>query len=160
MSIQFHCALCGARLSIADEFVGREVGCSKCKGITRVPTVHSATSEAAANRQPPFKSQTQKYCVECGSVIRALAEICPKCGVRQPISTGFGSSCGDKNRLAAGILALLLGGIGVHKFYLGSVGMGIVYLLFCWTGIPAIVALIEGIVYLTQSDESFAKKYG
>lgn len=33
--------------------------------------------------------------------------------------------------------------------------MGILYLLFCWTGIPAVIGLIEGILYLTESDEKF-----
>ena len=48
-----------------------------------------------------------------------------------------------KNSATAVILALLLGGLGVHKFYLGQTGMGILYLLFSWTGIPGIVAFIE-----------------
>jgi TM2 domain-containing membrane protein YozV len=54
---------------------------------------------------------------------------------------------------------LLLGGVGAHKFYLGQTGWGVLYLLFCWTFIPAIVGLIEGIVYATISDERFAQKY-
>ncbi|MFE0412395.1 TM2 domain-containing protein, partial [Citrobacter freundii] len=58
------------------------------------------------------------------------------------------------------IIALFLGGIGVHKFYLGKVGMGILYLIFCWTLLPAIIAFFEGIIYLCTSDEDFAKKYG
>lgn len=41
------------------------------------------------------------------------------------------------------ILALFLGGLGIHKFWLGSVGVGILYLIFCWTFIPAIVAIID-----------------
>lgn len=48
-----------------------------------------------------------------------------------------------KNPTTAVILALLLGGLGAHKFYLGQTGMGILYLLFCWTYIPSIVAFIE-----------------
>ncbi len=48
-----------------------------------------------------------------------------------------------KNPTTAVILALLLGGLGIHKFYLEQTGMGILYLLFCWTSIPAIVAFIE-----------------
>lgn len=63
-----------------------------------------------------------------------------------------------KNRVTAGLLAILLGGIGVHKFYLGKTGVGLIYILFCWTGIPAIIGLIEGIIYLTQSDEDFRIK--
>ncbi len=58
------------------------------------------------------------------------------------------------------MLALLLGGIGAHKFYLGRIGMGILYLVFVWTFIPAIVAFVEAIIYITMSDQAFAKKYG
>jgi len=50
---------------------------------------------------------------------------------------------------------LLLGGLGVHKFYLGSVGLGIACLLFCWTFIPAIIGFIEGLVILTMSEATF-----
>ena len=65
-----------------------------------------------------------------------------------------------KSRVTAGILAILLGGFGVHKFYLGKAGLGILYLLLCWTVIVPIIALIEGIIYLTQDDATFAAKNG
>jgi len=65
----------------------------------------------------------------------------------------------SKSKTTAGILAILLGSIGVHKFYLGRPGMGILYILFCWTFIPSIAGLIEGIIYLTSSDERFYSKY-
>ncbi|TBL77334.1 TM2 domain-containing protein [Paenibacillus thalictri] len=64
-----------------------------------------------------------------------------------------------KSRVTAGVLAILLGGFGIHKFYLGKIGIGIVYLLFCWTGIPSIIGLIEGILYLTKTDSEFQQKY-
>ena len=64
-----------------------------------------------------------------------------------------------KSKIAAGIFALLLGGLGVHKFYLGKIGWGIVYLIFCWTFIPSLAGFIEGILYLTASDEDFERKY-
>ncbi len=64
-----------------------------------------------------------------------------------------------KTKLTAGLLAFFVGGLGVHKFYLGETGIGIVYLLFCWTGIPAIIALIEAIILLTMSDDDFNAKY-
>ena len=63
-----------------------------------------------------------------------------------------------KSKVVAGVLAILLGGIGVHKFYLGKIGMGILYICFCWTGIPAVVGLIEGIIYLCSNDENFQLK--
>jgi|SRR5690606_15079131 len=94
------------------------------------------------------------FCFACGQPIDARAEICPKCGVRQkPVR-------GQKSKIAAALLAFFLGGVGVHKFYLGRVGWGIVYLLFCWTLIPAIIAFVEFIIYLCMSDEAFAAKYG
>jgi TM2 domain-containing membrane protein YozV len=65
-----------------------------------------------------------------------------------------------KSRIAAALFALLLGGIGIHKFYLGKIGQGILYVLTFWTCIPALVAFIEGIIYLTMSDSAFKAKYG
>jgi TM2 domain-containing membrane protein YozV len=56
----------------------------------------------------------------------------------------------QRNHVAAGLLALFLGGIGIHKFYNGSWGWGILYILFCWTFVPCLVALIEGIMYLVD----------
>lgn len=64
-----------------------------------------------------------------------------------------------KSKVAAGLFGIFLGNIGVHKFYLGQVGMGILYLALCWTFIPGLVGLIEGILYLTKSDEEFNAKY-
>ncbi len=64
-----------------------------------------------------------------------------------------------KSKTTAAILALFLGGLGIHKFYLGQIGMGILYICFCWTCIPEIVGVIEGIVYLCTSDANFEKKY-
>jgi TM2 domain-containing membrane protein YozV len=58
------------------------------------------------------------------------------------------------------VLALLLGGIGAHKFYLRRPGTGILYILFSWTMIPAAVAFIEGLSYLFLTDAEFSEKYG
>ena len=64
-----------------------------------------------------------------------------------------------KSKTTAGLLALLLGGIGVHKFYLGRGGQGILYLLFCWTFLPAVLGLIDAVVLLTMNDHDFHLKY-
>lgn len=64
-----------------------------------------------------------------------------------------------KSKVVAGVLALFLGGFGAHKFYLGQTGLGILYLCFCWTYIPALVSFVEGIIYLCSSDENFSRKY-
>jgi TM2 domain-containing membrane protein YozV len=55
-----------------------------------------------------------------------------------------------KNSTTAVLLALFLGGLGIHKFYLSQTGMGIVYLLFSWTTIPAVVAFFEAFVISGQ----------
>ena len=65
----------------------------------------------------------------------------------------------DRSKTTAGLLGILLGGLGLHKFYLGETLWGILYLVFCWTWIPAIVGFIEGIVYFSTSDEDFDEKY-
>ena len=77
-----------------------------------------------------------------------------------PTSIAFPNQIGEKNKIVAAILAFFLGGFGIHKFYLGQIGWGIIYILFCWTFIPSIVAFIEFIIYLCTSDEDFARKYG
>ena len=63
------------------------------------------------------------------------------------------------NRLVAALLALFLGGVGVHLFYLGKIGRGIIYLVFCWTLIPLIVSFIEGLYYLSYSESEWNAYY-
>jgi len=55
-----------------------------------------------------------------------------------------------KNPTTAVLLALFLGGLGIHKFYLGQTGLGILYLIFCWTYIPSFIALIEAFTIAGQ----------
>lgn len=112
------------------------------------------------------KSANEKYCSHCGNLIYVAAEICPRCGVRQhppphhlPPRHPHEAPNG-KNRLAAALFAIFLGTFGIHKFYLGQVGLGIVYLLFFWTAIPGIIGFIEGIVLLAMTDARFIEKYG
>lgn len=67
---------------------------------------------------------------------------------------------GAEKKLVAGILAILLGGLGIHKFYLGYTKEGIiqiVLLLLC--GLGQLLAIIEGIIYLTKSDDAFVATY-
>ena len=57
------------------------------------------------------------------------------------------------NKITYGILAILLGNIGVHKFYAGYTAQGILYLLFFWTLIPGIIGLVEGVIAITQKGD-------
>ena len=79
----------------------------------------------------------------------------------------------ENKKILAGILAIVLGSLGVHKFILGYQKEGFILLgvsiaayalsclavglLFIW--IPGLVGLIEGIIYLTKSDEEFYQTY-
>ena len=67
-----------------------------------------------------------------------------------------------KDKTAAGILGILLGGLGVHQFYLGSVGTGVILtaatIVTCGIG-GAVLGLIEGIILLTMTDDDFNKRY-
>ena len=115
-----------------------------------------STASNVTQGEARMKGPDEKFCQECGNVIRVKAEICPKCGVRQAGSVlKF-----ERSRLVAAGLAFFLGGLGFHKFYLGKLGMGIVYLLFCWTFVPMIAGFLECISYLIMTDEQFGERYG
>ncbi len=64
-----------------------------------------------------------------------------------------------KSKTTATVLCLFLGGFGIHRFYLGQSAKGILYLLFCWSLVPAIIAVIDFICLLVMSDEEFNQKY-
>lgn len=64
-----------------------------------------------------------------------------------------------KSKGTAALLAIFLGGIGIHKFYLNQAGWGVVYILFCFTFIPAILGFIEGLIFATMSNEDFDRRY-
>ncbi len=70
-------------------------------------------------------------------------------------------AAGDNKKVAAGILALLVGSLGVHKFYLGYNKEGIIQLIgsFVTCGVATIIPFVEGIIYLTKSDEDFYQTY-
>lgn len=99
---------------------------------------------------------------------------CPKCGVEVPNGSAFCPECGaaieqsstsvvnnpsqgnaSKDRTTAAILAILLGDIGIHWFYVGKTVRGVIALLFCWTLIPSLIGLIKGIQWLVNDDAYF-----
>ena len=64
-----------------------------------------------------------------------------------------------KSRSTAALLAFFLGGLGVHRFYIGRSFSGLMYLLFSWTFIPMGIALLEAISYISyRSDEDFTRR--
>lgn len=157
---------------------------------TLTPPLHAAPigqSPHEATQRCPYCSelvaQSAKKCKHCGEILdvalRAAEEAKRHGSSNQPmvfmnaggggggssaaasaVGGGFGPVVGTKSRIVAALLAFLLGGIGVHKFYLGQTAMGVVYLLFSWTFIPMFISWIEGLVYLLSSERAFALKYG
>ena len=111
---------------------------------------------------PPLVER--KFCYNCGAATQPNQILCVKCGVSLAKS---GMGIGSKNRIVAGVLGILLGWLGIHKFYLGYTKQGVIMLLVSiltsWTWIgPVIIGtigLIEGIIYLVKSDEGFYATY-
>lgn len=129
------CPQCGAPI---------DPGASECKFCGE----KIATQQAAQHFQ---QAQPQQAAPQPQVIIQQAAP-------QQVYMTGINPSWPVKSKVVAGVLAILLGGIGVHKFYLGKIGSGILYLCFCWTGIPALLGLIDGIIYLCSNDENFQLK--
>jgi len=78
-----------------------------------------------------MKKDNEKFCFECGSIINIRAEICPKCGVRQPY-TSFQHEEQQQNEnewLTILLLCWFLGALGIHRFYSGYKVIGIIQLL-------------------------------
>jgi TM2 domain-containing membrane protein YozV len=67
----------------------------------------------------------------------------------------------ENKKVLAGIMGILFGGLGIHKFILGYTQEGIIQIVvtIVTCGIFSIVGFIEGIIYLTKSDEEFYQTY-
>jgi len=111
-------------------------------------------------------------CLSCGTPIRshwAARGYCADCETRGPLGLPVRLRSGSspelpyfvewKSRSVSIGLALVLGGIGAHKFYLDKPGKGILYAMFCWTGIPTIIGLVEGVKYIGMTDEEFRDRF-
>ncbi|MBF5043321.1 TM2 domain-containing protein [Aggregicoccus sp. 17bor-14] len=64
-----------------------------------------------------------------------------------------------KTKGTAIILAFFLGGFGIHKFYLGRTLAGVLYLLFFWTFIPALLALVDIVVLAAMDQQKFDARF-
>ena len=95
-----------------------------------------------------------RFCGNCGAPSNPGATICTQCGVAFPVPVPAGL---QKSKIAAGILGILLGGLGIHNFYLGYTGKAVAQLLISILSIgflsfvSAIWGLVEGIMILTGS---------
>jgi TM2 domain-containing membrane protein YozV len=65
----------------------------------------------------------------------------------------------SKSKWIAALCAIVGGWFGLHKFYLGRGGAGVLSAVFFWTGIPFLIAMVEIVIYLTKDDETFHEDY-
>ncbi|MBI5215723.1 MAG: TM2 domain-containing protein [Ignavibacteriae bacterium] len=99
----------------------------------------------------------KRFCQYCGGETNPLAEICTKCGVRLALPI---YEQADKSKIAAGLLGIFLGGLGIHRFYLGYTNIAVAQLILGLLGIvtcgitsvaSCIWGLVDGIMILTGS---------
>jgi len=107
----------------------------------------------------------KKFCNNCGVKTEENQAMCVKCGVAFSASLSGSSSTGEKSKTIAGILGIFTGAIGGHKFYLGYIKEGVILLVITLISfgllafVTAIIGFIEGIMYITKSDEDFKSLY-
>ena len=120
-----------------------------------------------------------RYCTKCGAINDEAAQYCSTCqaplttvatgyqpmqAVHPGAMTDWKAMGGDK-KIVAGILAIVLGSLGVHKFILGYTTEGVIMLLVSVLScgilavVPSVIGIIEGIMYLTKTDEEFVRTY-
>lgn len=151
-----------------------------------VSTVNKPKTIAKAPRRPVSAS---KRCPYCNESVSAKAKKCKHCGEildaalrsaeearrsaenqssmvfmnasspTSPVNGAERNVTSGKNKISAALFAFFFGAFGFHKFYLGQIPQGILYLLFFWTFIPSFIALFEGIHFLSMDDQKFARMY-
>lgn len=98
------------------------------------------------------------YCSHCGAKLEETARYCLNCGVKTLNGSDYGTAASQggskqKSKFVAGVLAVLLGTLGIHNFYLGYTSKGVVQLLMFvfWLGwISFIWGLVEAIMIFTD----------
>jgi hypothetical protein len=140
-----------------------------------VPSVRPNQATVVSDPSPVAKTKPCHFCGENISLSAIKCRHCnefldgrprdaaapaaqqPSVNVTQVVNNTTGYLGPPKSKMVAFALAMLLGGLGFHHFYMGHTFRGLLYLLFCWTLIPSIVAFIEAIFFLLMSNESFQR---
>ena len=120
-----------------------------------------------------------RYCTKCGAINDETAQFCMTChSPLTPVSSGYQpmqsvnpgaltdwKALGGDKKVLAGILGIVVGSLGIHKFVLGYTTEGLIMLLctVLTCGIlgvaMSVVGIVEGIMYLTKTDEEFVRTY-
>ncbi|MBI2918564.1 MAG: TM2 domain-containing protein [Chloroflexi bacterium] len=148
---EVYCSNCGVIIKRQSEF------CSKCGvkvAVVPAPAAVGAPAGAPQVTEATAPGPDEIYCSSCGAIIKRRAEICMRCGVRvvgpPAAPPAPATTFSDKSRLTAGILGILLGGIGVHRIYLGNIGIGILQIVvsIITLGIGSLWGFVEGIIII------------
>jgi len=152
MPIVVTCPSCSANLKAPDAAAGKRVKCPKCTSTIEVPAAElpPVLVEEFTDEAPPVAARG-------GAVQRRATEA----------GGGFPEPPPDwqSNRQVAGILGILIGSLGIHKFIIGNTTPGLIMLLVsvltCGFGgiVMHIISIIEGVKYLTMSDAEFYQTY-
>lgn len=119
--------------------------------IEDIPVDEAPTQTEVIQREAPLNNF--KFCSSCGNKIHAKAEICTKCGV------WVAPPPGSINKVALLLITFFLGGIGGHKFYTKKYLAGALYLLFFWTNIPWVIAMVEFFMYAFKSEPELQEQF-
>jgi TM2 domain-containing membrane protein YozV len=173
--IRFTCPECHRVLEVDDDDAGLTMTCPTCGERLEVPSHHKAAQDKLGRRdddededdndRPRKKRRSERRCSECGATLHKTDRYCPECDARQPERRDAALDEAHSKKVAAGVCGILLGGFGVHKFILGFTTPGVIMLLVslltCCIAFKVmwIIGIVEGITYLTKSDEEFYEIY-
>ena len=136
---KINCPHCNSHLVSKLEYVGMTVKCPSCKHKLKIPV-------------PELEED-----IPLARIIRD----------REPLVEEYEEE--SSNRVLAGVMGMLLGALGIHKFVLGYTGAGVIMLLVSIGGcllffigpmIMGLIGFIEGIIYLTMTERDFRKVHG
>jgi TM2 domain-containing membrane protein YozV len=115
--------------------------------------------EVAREKIPAGKIKVN--CPECQAKFPfTLTDASSEFRADEPSSATAAAKPRQISKVALLLFTFFLGGVGAHKFYLHKYLQGVLYLVFCWTAIPSLIAFIEFILYIFKSEEDLQAKYG
>jgi TM2 domain-containing membrane protein YozV len=156
-------------MKVPDSAVGKKVKCPKCEALVPVPPSAPATAPVSSEvafappEEPQLPARTKQSRDYDDEDYEEDYEERPRKSKRK--SSGGASSDVSSKKIAAAICGILIGALGIHKFVLGYTSAGLIMLLVtvltCGMGgmVMGIIGLVEGIIYLTKSDEEFYETY-
>lgn len=151
--MKIKCYECGKRIDKDEEI------CPNCGA--------RQSKSADTNLWKDYKKITtneENVCPACGHVETDLLDTSNTAAtMTETQPTNFTATTSSTNsemsKTLIGILAILFGAYGIHHFFLGHIKRGILSILFCWTFVPTILSITEGIHILCMSEEQFQRKY-